>query len=99
MTIFTESDLDGLLEPFGVPVIAFAETGDQFEFIAIFNKGQKVFDEMMNVIAMNTNLVCKSSDVETLDQANPIYVNNTKYLVREILADGTGITTLELINE
>lgn len=99
MTIFLESDLDGLLEPFGVPVIAFAETGEQFEFIAIFNKGQKVFDEMMNVIAMNTNLVCKTSDVETLDQSNPIYVDNKNYLVREISSDGTGITTIEIINE
>jgi len=97
--IFTDSDLEGLLEPFGVPVTAFAETGNQFEFVAIFNKGQKIFDEMLNVIAMDTNLVCKTQDILSLDQSSPIYVNGTNFRVRELVSDTVGITKIELINE
>jgi hypothetical protein len=97
--IFSEDDLLGLLEPFGVPVIAFAETGDQYEFKAIFNRGQKVFDEMLNVIAMDTNLVCRTNDVTSLDQTNPILVDNTSYKVRELTHDTVGITTIGIIKE
>jgi hypothetical protein len=95
--IFSEDDLLGLLEPFGVPVVAFENTGKKFKFTAIFNKGQKVFDEMMQVIAMDTNLVCRTDDILSLDQQSPVTINNVKYKVRDLVADSSGISTIGIL--
>jgi hypothetical protein len=54
---------------------------------------------MLNVIAMDTNLVCRTNDVTSLDQTNPILVDNTSYKVRELTHDTVGITTIGIIKE
>lgn len=86
-----------MLEPFAVPVIAFQDTGDEYVFNAIFDRPQTMYLDGLKVTEQDAKLTAVSSDVANLAQNMPLTVNSNQYKIREVLPDGTGITTINLL--
>lgn len=98
--LLDEFDLEAMLEPFGVPIIANVGTGDEIHFTGIFDRPQKMeFGNLKGpaIIDQDASILCRDIDVTDLQQNKPISINNVKYKIRECLPDGTGLTTINLL--
>lgn len=94
--ILDDQDLWGMLEPFSVEVIAFADTGDETRFRAIFDKPTQMYGDDLELSGSNPTLTARTIDVTAVDQYSSIKINNALYRVRDVEPDGTGITKLVL---
>lgn len=96
--IFDDLDLGSIIEPFSTqqPVIAFANTGDEIRFIAVFDNTHKEYGDDLQLSGSYPTLICRTVDVANLKQTEPVTVNGTKYKIRDVQADSHGMTYLEL---
>jgi hypothetical protein len=95
--VYSNTDYLAILKTFGIKAVGFKDTGDEVSFTGVFRNGQSVFGDDGQVISATPVLICRTSDVETLDQYKPITVNETQYEARTLISNGFGITHIALI--
>jgi len=93
MTIETDADLSVFLADFGVVVTLAGNT----EITAIFDSFPESVSLLQSSIDSNEpQLVCRTSDVQSVEHGDSLTVRSETYIVRGISSDGTGLTTLTL---
>ena len=88
--IFTASDIDAMLDPFAVQVIANKGTNNEFRFRGILDKPSQdytVGDEGFATIQNDTTLTIQSSTATQLQVGTKIFVNYKNYRAAEFMED------------
>lgn len=94
--LFSDDDLIALIEPFAeqYAVVATNLSGQTYRFMAIFDRPRHEFQEMLS--GSNPSLLCVSTDVAHINQADGVEINSERWQVRDMQPDGKGLTRIEI---
>jgi hypothetical protein len=96
MPYITQEDYTAMMAPFAIVVTAYAGTGNQRTFNAIYDNWHQLFGDDLQLSGADPVLFCRESDVTGIVQTDPITINNIVYKVRDVQPDGPGTVKLEL---
>lgn len=96
MPIESNSDRQAYMDVFGVEVTLNPDT-TKTKIQAIFDNAHIEIEGNLSVLSTSTPmLTVRTIDVSGVLQGHELLVENTRYRVRDIQPDGTGITQIEL---
>lgn len=86
------------VEDFGEQVTYTPDGGSATTIIGIFDDPQasRNASEMLEVTIPSPRLVCRTADVPNAADGDELTARGVDYIVRVVLTDGTGVTTLIL---
>jgi len=96
MVHITQEDYTAIMAPFVIEVTAFAATGNERRFDAIFDDWHKAFGDDLQLSGSDPVLFVRDSDMTGLVQGVSLTVNGIVYKIRDVQPDGPGTVKLEL---
>lgn len=98
--LMSYEDLWGMMADCHTTVTAFKNTGDEYSFESIFDNETKEYYVDEEIVSNREPiLICRSSDVENINQESNVTIGCTKYLIRDYQPDNWGVTKLKLKKE
>jgi hypothetical protein len=100
MGIESDDDLLFFLEvsDFAVTATYTPAGGDEVEVVGIFDapRASRNASDLLGVVSPAPQFMCRTSDVAGAEDGDEITIQSTDYLVRVVLTDGLGMTTMTL---
>ena len=86
------------LDDFGTAATYTPAGGSASTVNGIFDNPQasRTASEMMDVTMPSPQFVCRTVDVANVAEDDALVVNSVPYVIRVVLTDGTGVTTMML---
>jgi len=85
-----------MMAPFTIEVTAFAGTGSERRFNAIYDNWHKEFGDDLQLSSAEPVLFVRDNDMTSLVQGSSLTVNGVVYKIRDVQPDGPGTVKLEL---